>query len=32
VGVFWAIAIPNALEGLAMTAVFKTGVWKRKKL
>ena len=32
IGVFWAIAIPNALEGLAMLAVFKTGVWKHKKI
>jgi len=32
VGVFWAIAIPNVLEGLATLAIFKTGVWKHKKL
>lgn len=32
VGVFWAIAVPNVLEGLGMLAVFKTGVWARKRL
>lgn len=32
VGVFWAVSIPNALEGLATLAIFKTGVWKHKKL
>ncbi len=31
-GVFWAVSIPTLLEGLAMFAVFKTGVWKHKKL
>jgi putative MATE family efflux protein len=31
-GVYWAVAIPTVLEGLIMFAVFKTGVWKHRKL
>jgi len=32
VGVFWAVSIPTVLEGVIMLGVFKTGVWKHKKL
>jgi putative MATE family efflux protein len=31
-GVYWAITIPTVLEGLTMFAVFKTGIWKHRKL
>jgi putative MATE family efflux protein len=32
VGVFWAVAIPTAMEGVIMTLLFRTGIWKHKKL
>jgi putative MATE family efflux protein len=32
VGVFWAVAIPTAMEGFVMMLLFRTGIWKHKKL
>jgi len=32
VGVYWAVAVPSVLEGVLMFWIFKSGVWKRKKL
>jgi putative MATE family efflux protein len=32
VGVFWAVAIPTAMEGIVMVFLFRTGMWKHKKL
>jgi putative MATE family efflux protein len=32
VGVFWAVAIPTAMEGIIMMFLFRTGIWKHKKL
>jgi putative MATE family efflux protein len=31
-GVYWAVAIPTVLEGSIMYAVFRTGIWKHRKL
>ncbi|MCP4228726.1 MAG: MATE family efflux transporter [bacterium] len=31
-GIFWANAIPMAIEAAAMFVLFKTGIWKRKPL
>lgn len=31
-GVYWAVTIPTVLEGLTMFVVFKTGIWKHRKL
>ncbi len=31
-GVYWAVTIPTLLEGLTMFVVFKTGIWKHRKL
>lgn len=31
-GVYWAITIPTVLEGSIMYAVFRTGIWKHRKL
>jgi Na+-driven multidrug efflux pump len=31
-GVYWAIMIPTVLEGSIMYAVFRTGIWKHRKL
>ncbi|MGD8717415.1 MAG: MATE family efflux transporter [Candidatus Zixiibacteriota bacterium] len=31
-GVYWAVTIPTVLEGVVMYFVFRTGVWKRRKL
>lgn len=32
VGVFWAVAIPTVMEGIIMMFLFRTGIWKHKKL
>ncbi|UCE28030.1 MAG: MATE family efflux transporter, partial [Candidatus Coatesbacteria bacterium] len=32
VGVFWAVAIPTVMEGIVMMFLFRTGIWKHKKL
>jgi putative MATE family efflux protein len=32
IGVFWAVAIPTAMEGVVMVFLFRTGIWKHKKL
>lgn len=31
-GVYWAITVPTVLEGSLMYLVFKTGIWKKRKL
>jgi Na+-driven multidrug efflux pump len=31
-GVYWAVTIPTVLEGVTMFGVFKTGIWKHRKL
>jgi putative MATE family efflux protein len=31
-GVYWAITIPTVLEGCIMYVVFRTGIWKHRKL
>jgi putative MATE family efflux protein len=31
-GVYWAVTIPTVLEGIIMYGVFRTGVWKHRKL
>jgi Na+-driven multidrug efflux pump len=31
-GIFWANAIPMAIEAVAMFVLFRSGIWKKKKL
>jgi putative MATE family efflux protein len=31
-GVYWAVTIPTLLEGATMFVVFRTGIWKHRKL